>query len=51
MRLGLVLFTCLVAMSNAEDGEWPLSLDEYARYGRQMIMPEWGLGSESSAQE
>lgn len=24
-------------------GDWPLSQDEYARYGRQMIMPEWGL--------
>ena len=24
----------------------PLSLDEYKRYGRQMIMPEWGLPGE-----
>ena len=23
-----------------------LSLDEYKRYGRQMIMPEWGLPGE-----
>lgn len=26
--------------------EWPLTQDEYARYGRQMIMPEWGLPGE-----
>lgn len=24
----------------------PLSLDEYKRYGRQMIMPNWGLPGE-----
>lgn len=24
----------------------PLSLDEYERYGRQMIMPGWGLPGE-----
>jgi hypothetical protein len=26
--------------------DWPLSPDEYLRYGRQMIMPEWGLDGE-----
>lgn len=26
--------------------EWPLDPDEYLRYGRQMIMPEWGLSGE-----
>ncbi|BEI80545.1 hypothetical protein CcaverHIS002_0110740 [Cutaneotrichosporon cavernicola] len=30
-------------MAQQDEHEWPLSLDEYARYGRQMIMPEWGL--------
>ena len=25
----------------------PLELDEYRRYGRQMIQPEWGLPGES----
>ncbi|KLT44118.1 hypothetical protein CC85DRAFT_31040 [Cutaneotrichosporon oleaginosum] len=29
-----------------EQQDWPLSLEEYARYGRQMIMPEWGLGGQ-----
>lgn len=26
-----------------EQGQWPLSQDEYRRYGRQMIVPELGL--------
>ncbi|GMK57606.1 hypothetical protein CspeluHIS016_0404400 [Cutaneotrichosporon spelunceum] len=30
-------------MEQQDQHEWPLSLDEYARYGRQMIMSEWGL--------
>lgn len=29
-------------------GSRPLSLEEYKRYGRQMIMPGWGLEGESS---
>lgn len=29
--------------NNFEKEELPLSLDEYKRYGRQMIMPEIGL--------
>ena len=28
--------------------ERPLSLDEYKRYGRQMIMPNWGLPGQST---
>ncbi|TXT10707.1 hypothetical protein VHUM_02212 [Vanrija humicola] len=28
---------------DAADEAYPLSLDEYARYGRQMMMDEWGL--------
>lgn len=26
-----------------DNDDWPLSPDEYLRYGRQMIMPDWGL--------
>jgi cell shape-determining protein MreC len=26
-----------------DDQEYPLSLDEYARYGRQMIVPQFGI--------
>ena len=30
--------------SEEEDiGKWPLDVDEYKRYGRQLIMPEVGL--------
>lgn len=29
-------------------GSRPLSLEEYKRYGRQMIMPGWGLEGESA---
>jgi len=31
-------------MATTTQDDWPLSPDEYLRYGRQMIMPEWGLG-------
>lgn len=29
----------------------PLSLDEYKRYGRQMIMPNWGLSGMSHSRQ
>ncbi|KAL1408956.1 hypothetical protein Q8F55_005770 [Vanrija albida] len=29
--------------ASADPDDYPLTLDEYARYGRQMMMPEWGL--------
>lgn len=33
-----------VAISKLEErGRWPLDIDEYKRYGRQLIMPEVGL--------
>ena len=31
----------------ANPGTWPLDLDEYKRYGRQMILPEIGLQGET----
>lgn len=33
--------------SSSNGNERPLSLDEYKRYGRQMIMPDFGLPGES----
>lgn len=33
-----------VAISKPEErGRWPLDIDEYKRYGRQLVMPEVGL--------
>ena len=29
--------------ASGEDRRWPLSLDEYKRYGRQMILPTIGI--------
>ena len=29
--------------SSISDWEWPLSLEEYKRYGRQMIVPNIGI--------
>lgn len=31
------------ASKSSSDWTWPLDIDEYKRYGRQMIMPEIGL--------
>lgn len=31
------------AKDEQNDSRWPLDIDEYSRYGRQMIMPEIGL--------
>ena len=36
------------AEKNDHDWTWPLDVDEYKRYGRQMIMPEIGLKGCSS---
>lgn len=35
------------ASSSSAPVERPLSLEEYKRYGRQMIMPDFGLPGES----
>lgn len=37
---------------DAENGgrKWPLSAEEYNRYGRQMIVPSIGIGGESCLQ-
>ena len=37
-------YTTSYTMATTTQDDWPLSPDEYLRYGRQMIMPEWGLG-------
>lgn len=33
----------LQQISSQQEQKFPLSLDEYARYGRQMIVPQFGI--------
>ena len=44
---GSEIFSALAAAETPEEGEkYPLELDEYKRYGRQLIMPEVGLAGQ-----
>lgn len=46
LRKKIVELESKLGQSNQQDHEWPLTLEEYQRYGRQLITPQVGINGQ-----